>query len=467
MTAPFVVIGGGVTGLGAAWELASAGHRVLLVEAAERFGGKVHSETVDGFLVEHGPDSFVSYRPGAVRMAADLGLADDVVPAVPPRLVHLRVRGRMEPIPAGMGMVLPTRLIPFARTRILSWPQKLRAAVDLVLPRVLGPQDMSIGALLRRRLGPGVVARFADPLVGGIYGATVDELSVDAVLPVLRAHEAQRRSLILASLAQGRSAPRPASPGGSPFRSMRDGMGSLVDGLVDGLHARGADLRTGARAVGLEVVGAGAVVTLADGTRHEASGVVLAGGGACSAALLTDVAPAAAAALRAVPHGSTATVHLGFHTDDFETPPVGHGYLEAGPEPAPITGVTLSSNKWPGRAPEGTILIRAFVPGRVGAASLLPDDALLDTVSAYVSQVLGARSAPFLRHLVRWRDAMPTYTVGHLDRVRAVAEALADTPQLRVAGSALHGVGVPDCLADGRKVGSELAALVPVHPSTI
>ena len=465
MTAPFVVVGGGVTGLAAAWELTGAGHRVLLVEAAERFGGKVYSETVDGFLVEHGPDSFVSYRPGAVQMAADLGMTDDVVPAVPPRLVHLRVHGRMEPIPAGMGMVLPTRIIPFATTRILSWPQKLRAALDLLLPRVLGPQDMSIGALLRRRLGPGVVARFADPLVGGIYGATVDELSVDAVLPVLRTHEAERRSLVLASLAQGRSARRTAAPGASPFRSMRAGMGSLVDGLVDGLRERGADLRTGARAVGLEMVGTGAVVTLADGTRHEAAGVVLAGGGACSAALLTDVAPAAAAALRAIPHGSTATVHLGFNATDFDTPPVGHGYLEAGPERAPITGVTLSSGKWPGRAPEGTVLVRAFVPSRVGAASLLPDDALLDTVSSYVSQVLGARSAPFLRHLVRWRDAMPTYTVGHLDRVNAVAEALADLPQLRVAGSALHGVGVPDCLADGRKVGSELASLAPVLPT--
>ncbi len=467
MTAPFVVVGGGVTGLGAAWELTGAGHRVLLVEASERFGGKVHSETVDGFLVEHGPDSFVSYRPGAVRMAADLGMADDVVPAVPPRLVHLRVGGRMEPIPAGMGMVLPTRLVPFARTRILSWPQKLRAALDLVLPRVLGAQDMSIGALLRRRLGTGVVARFADPLVGGIYGATVDELSIDAVLPVLRTHEAERRSLILASLAQGRSAPRPASPDSSPFRSMAAGMGSLVDGLVDGLRARGADLRTGTRAVGLEVVGTAAVVTLADGSRHEAAGVVLAGGGACSAGLLSESPRRPlrhCARCRTLPRqrstwASAPTTSTPLLPATATSRPV--------PSAAPITGVTLSSGKWPGRAPEGTVLVRAFVPSRVGAASLLPDDALLDTVAAHVSQVLGARSAPFLRHLVRWRDAMPVYTVGHLDRVRAVAESLADTPQLRVAGSALHGVGVPDCLADGRKAGSELAALVPAHLPTI
>ncbi|MEX0913431.1 MAG: protoporphyrinogen oxidase, partial [Demequina sp.] len=363
MTAPFVVVGGGITGLAAAWELTAVGHQVLLVEASDRFGGKVFSETVDGFLLEHGADSFVSYRPGAVQMVADLGLADDIVSTVPPRLVYLRVRGRMEPIPAGMGMVLPTRLWPFARTRILTWPQKLRAAVDLVLPRLLGPQDMSIGALLRRRLGSGVVARFADPLVGGIYGATVDELSVDTVLPMLRTYEAERRSLILASLAQGRSVPRSASPE-SPFRSMRTGMGSLVDAMVAGLRARGADLRTGLSVEGLEVTATGAVVHLSDGTRHEARGVIMAGGAASSSDLLAEVAPGAAEALRAVPHNSTATVHLGFVADAFDAPPAGHGYLEAGPEPAPITGVTIASGKWSGRAPAGMVLIMAILPDR-------------------------------------------------------------------------------------------------------
>ena len=334
-----------------------------------------------------------------------------------------------------------------------------------MLPRVLGAQDMSIGALLRRRLGPGVVARFADPLVGGIYGATVDELSIDAVLPVLRTHEAERRSLILASLAQGRSAPRPASPDSSPFRSMAAGMGSLVDGLVDGLRARGADLRTGVRAVGLEVVGTGTVVTLADGSRHEAAGVVLAGGAACSAGLLSEIAPAAAEALRAVPHGSTATVHLGFRADDFDPScrarlPRGRSRAGADHRGHPLLR-QVAGPCARGHGP-GPCLRPQQGRCRLPAARRR----VLDAVAAHVSQVLGARSAPFLRHLVRWRDAMPVYTVGHLDRVRAVAESLADTRKLRVAGSALHGVGVPDCLADGRKAGSELAAFVPARLST-
>lgn len=501
MAGPYVVVGGGVTGLAAAWQLVTSGHEVVVVEAAERWGGKVRTERVDGLVLEHGPDSFVAYRPGAVRLADEVGVAAEVVGAVPPRLVHLRVRGRMRPMPAGMGLVLPTRLGPFATTRILSPWQKLRATADLVLPRRLGDRDVSIGELLRRRLGRGVVARFADPLVGGIYGAGVDELSVDAVLPVLRSHEAEHRSLVLASLAQGRAARKAAragarhartghttgpvgsahsngaggsrphgaggggngggtvgsgGPGGSPFRTMRGGIGQLVEATVAGLADRGADLRLGTRVGRLEERPDGVRVTLADGTAIDAAGVVLAGGAQSSAMLLADLAPEASRALGEIRHGSTNAVHLAFDADAFDTPPAGHGYLEAGPDRPPVSAVTIISAKWADRAPTGTVLVRAFVPGRVGPASTLPDADLLDAVTSHVSATLGARRAPVLRHLVRWPSAMPTYTVGHLDRVAAVEAALA-AGRVRVAGSALHGVGLPDCIADGRRVAAELA----------
>ncbi|MDO8122601.1 protoporphyrinogen oxidase [Isoptericola sp. b490] len=455
MTRPFLVVGAGITGLAAAFELAGSGHDVVLVER-DRLGGRIRTERIDGFLIEHGPDSFVAYRPGAVRLADALGIGDDVVPVVPPRSVHLRVHGRMEPMPAGMGMVLPTRIGPFARTRILSWPQKLRAVADLVMPRVLGPQDMAIGALLRRRVGPGVVARFADPLVGGIYGASVDDLSIDAVLPMLRDYERKHRSLVLASLAQGRTASRPGDPEGSPFRSMRGGMGQLVDALVAALDALGVQPRVGVSVLSLAPSAEGARAALSDGTELEVAGVVLAGGAPSSADLLAEIAPDAARTLRQVRYGSTRSVHLAYDEDAFDTPPTGHGYLEAGPERTPVTGVTLASRKWPGRAPDGSVLVRAFVPDRVGAAASLGDDDLLDTVAAHVGRVLGATRSPRLRHLVRWTDAMPTYTVGHRSRARSVSDALAHTP-VRVAGSALNGVGVPDCITDGRRLAAELA----------
>jgi protoporphyrinogen/coproporphyrinogen III oxidase len=445
-----LVVGGGITGLSAAWEVAGARGAVTVVESQPRFGGKLRTERVDGYLIEHGPDSFITYKPAALELARELGLADQVIGVSEPRSVSLRVSGRMRPMPEGMGLVLPTQLGPFARTRILSWPQKMRAAADVVLPRVLTGDDMSIGELLRRRLGDGVVERFADPLLGGIYGARVDDLSVDAVLPSLRMSEAEHRSLVLASLAQGRAARRRGGPARSPFRSLAEGMGSLVDALATALAERGADLRSGTSVLALHLGPAGFDVELSSGASLTVDAVILACGVEAAARIVAPFANDAAAALGAVPLGSTTSVNLGFDASAFPSPLVGHGFLEAGPDPAPISGVTISSNKWVGRAPEGKVLIRAFVPDRVGPLAEADDDEILTRVTGYVSSVLGATADPELRHVVRWGAAMPKYVVGHRQRVAEVEAALPS--RIAIAGSALNGVGVPDCIADGRRV---------------
>ena len=249
-TAPrLLVVGGGVTGLAAAWEAIRRGADVTVVEAGDRLGGKVWTERVDGFVIDHGPDAFITYKRAALDLVDELGLSraarrDARGPRRP-----APAGGRLHPIPAGMGMVLPTRVGPFLTTRTLTWRHKLRAAVDLALPRRLGAEDVAVGAFLRARLGDGVVDRFADPMVGGVYGSRVDELSLDAALPMLRDSEARHRSMILASLAQGRAARRGGVTRGvgSPFRSLDDGLGVLVDALVDALRGRGADLRLGRR----------------------------------------------------------------------------------------------------------------------------------------------------------------------------------------------------------------------------
>ncbi|MGB8021872.1 MAG: protoporphyrinogen oxidase [Candidatus Nanopelagicales bacterium] len=450
----YLIVGGGITGLAAAWEASGRGHRVSVVEESARLGGKVRSEVRSGCLVEHGPDSFVTYRPAVLELVAELGMSDQVISVTEPRVVNLRVRGRMQPLPDGMGLVLPTRLAPFARTRIISWPQKARAGLDLVLPRVLSDADMAIGEILRRRLGPAIVASFADPLLGGLYGTSVDELSIDAVLPSLRSSEAQHRSLMLASLAQGRAAR--GRPPGSPFRSLQGGMGSLVDALSGALSNRQVELRTGVQASGLRLGRSGLEVELGDGTFRRPDGVVLACGARPAADLVDQVSPEAASGLRSIPHRSTAVVTLGFHAEAFRDAPIGHGYLEAGPQWAPVSGVTLSSNKWAGRAPQGVVLLRAFVPDRVGPLGDDTDERILEAVVDHIGKVLGAPD-PHLRHIVRWRDCMPSYVVGHRQRVLAVERALRLVGPVRVAGSAVNGVGVPDCIADGRRVAAELA----------
>lgn len=458
-----LVVGGGMTGLAAAWQASLDGADVILAEAGPRLGGKVWTERVDGLTIEHGPDSFVAYRPAALRLADELGMSEEIIEVGGDRTVHLRAQGRMHPLPAGMGMVLPTRLGPFVSTRILTWPHKLRAGLDLVMPRRLGPDDVAIGAFLRQRLGDGIVRRFADPMVGGIYGAGVDELSLDAVLPSLRASERDHRSLMLASLAQGRAARRGAATRGpsSPFRSLRDGLGSLPERLAERLADRGVELRLTTRVVSLERTEPGTLARFDTWPDELVDAVVLAGGAGSTADLLRPHAPVAVAALGGIRHASTSVVTLAYDEAAFAVPPRTHGWLEAGP--APISGVTVSSAKWPGRAPQGVVLLRAFVPERVGALATEPDDVLIAGVRDHIEGILGARRDPTLVRLTRWRDVMPKYTVGHLERVARVEAGMAQLPTWQVAGSALRGVGVPDCVADGRRAAG--AALVAAAPS--
>ncbi len=458
-----VVAGGGITGLAAAWELARAGIQVDLYEASDRLGGKVRTERVDGFLVEDGPDSFISYRPAAAILARELGLGGEIIGTTDPRIVHIRTGGRFVPLPDGIGLVLPTRMAPFIRTRLFSPLEKLAMARDLVLPRGPGDDDISIGRFLRRRLGSALVARLGDPLIGGIYGASVDELSLDAVVPQLRAAEREHRSLLLASLAQGRARARAAAggnpaPKGSPFLSFQGGMGALVDALAGRLAADpNVRIHLGIGVVDLARAAAGLTVRLSDGSTIRADAVVLAGPARASAAALAGLAPAAVPALMGIPHGSTAVVSLAYRADQVEGPP-SHGFLVARDEPLAFSACTWSSAKWAGRAPDGWILARAFLGERSPALLVRPDDEIAAIVHADLARVAGVRGAPAFSRVARWVDAMPRYTVGHLARVAALDAAMTAAPRVAVTGAALRGVGVPDCVEQGRRAGRRIAA---------
>lgn len=449
-----LVVGGGITGLAAAWEASQRGADVVVCEAADRFGGKVWTEEVDGALVDLGPDSVVAYRPAGMTLARELGFGNDMIAPRPGRRVSLHARGKMRPVPDGMGMVLPTKILPFVTTGVLSWPDKLRAALDVVLPRQLGKADTSIGWLLRRRLGGGIVTRFADPMVGGIYGCSVDELSLDAVLPSLRKNEDDDRSLMLASIKAGRASrtTKGATAGpSSPFRTPRSGMGTYVTELVRQLGERGADLRPRTRVEALTYADGMTTATLSrDGSTSQESfdGVVLAGGVTSSRDLLQRDFPRASRALGEIPLASTSVLTFAWDADAFPEPVRTQGWLEA--QAAPISGVTVSSVKYDGRAPRGTVLVRAFVPERIGPLCHADDTELYAMVTPWVQRYLGAMIPPRWTRVTRYDGVMPTYTVGHPGRVAVVESALSDRPRWRVAGSALHGVGVPDCIADGR-----------------
>jgi oxygen-dependent protoporphyrinogen oxidase len=493
-----LVVGGGITGLVAARDLGRAGVPTVLVEASPRLGGKVATERVGGFVVELGPDSFITTRPAGVALARELGLGDQLVGVREPRTVHIRRDGRLVPMPEGLGLVLPTRAWPFVRTRLFTWPEKARMGLDLILPRLARPEDESVGAFLRRRLGPALVDRLAGPLVGGIYGTDIDALSLDAVVPQLREAERAHRSLLLAGLADGRAmrraraareaaareAARTAAEGRTDgaanprdgevdrsdsavpsrpkplgiFASLASGMGSLIDALEDALRADpSVTLRTGIALRSAEPLGAGIVGRLDDGSVLRGDAIIVATPGPAAAAIVEPFAPGAARAIATIPHGSSAVVSLGYRREALERPLAGQGVLVPPSESLPISACTWSSEKWAGRAPEGAVLLRAFLPDRGPGMS---DADLIAMARAAAEPMAGARGEPEIAVVSRADGSMPRYTVGHLDRVARAEAAIAASPAVVLAGAAYPGVGLPDCISQGRAAAARVIARV-------
>lgn len=464
-----LVVGGGITGLASAYALGKAGVTTLLVECSARLGGKVRTETIDGFVIEHGPDSFVSYRPAGLQLCRELGLGDAIIRPQEPRTVFIRTGGRFLRFPEGMGLVLPTKIRPFLESELFSPLEKLRMGLDLVLPRNGTEGDIAVGPFLRRRLGRALVDRLAGPLIGGVYGTPIDELSLDAVVPQLREAERLHRSLLLASLSDARARARSvraaggAPPGSapSPFVTLAGGTQQLTDALIDAVRSMpNVGIRTRTAIEGLELDGGRVRVRLSGGERTAPEAVILATPAPVTAALLAHAAPEAATHLGSIPHGTTAVVNLAYYDDQLPDGLTGHGFLVAGDEPMTISACTLSSRKWGGRAPGGTLLIRAFIgSGRDGATGA-SDEALVEAANRDVTGALGIRGLPMLARVSRYPAAMPHYTVGHLDRVAAAEAALARFPALRIAGGAYHGVGLPDCIGQGRAAADAVIALL-------
>lgn len=435
-----LVAGGGITGLAAAHALVRAGADVTLVERSSTLGGKVATDRADGFLIERGPDSFLTLRPAALALCHELGLAGDVTPPLEPAQNFLWRDDRLVPVPEGTGLGIPTRFGPFLASRLFSPLEKLRAAMEIAVPADRSAGDVSIGAFLRRRFGDAVVDRLAGPLISGVYGAAVDELSLDALMPHLREAEQRYRSLVRAGLAA-----RGRGPAGPLLVTLRRGMGSLIDALAAQL-AR-VDVRLGVDLRWIERAGPHYAAHLGDGSRVGADAVVLATPAPLAGRALADLAPAAADALGTITYRGTAAVSLAYDARQLAGPLSGHGFVV--PDGAlAIAACTWSSAKWPERAPQDTVLVRATV--RSDTLLTQGNDALVDAAHAALVRAMRVRGRPVLARVARWDGAMPCYTVGHLDRLAHIGAALLPFPGIVLAGAAYRGTGVPDCIAQGQ-----------------
>lgn len=449
MPAPVVVVGGGIAGLAAAHTLSKRGLPFLLLEAGSRWGGVIQSEEAAGFLLEGGPDSMLAQKPAAIALCHELGLGEHLIPTNPERrTVFVLHRGRLHPLPDGMFLAVPTRILPFLQSTLFSWPGKLRMGLDFVIPARREVGDESIAAFLRRRFGNEAVARIGEPLLAGIHAGDPEQLSLRSTFPRFADLEARYGSVIRGLRS---SLPPPPGPPSAAFYSLRGGLQELVEALVASLPREALRLNTGV--CSLVPAAPGFWLELTSGEGLAARAVILALPAARAAQVLAQVRPEAATLLGRIRFASTATVLLGYRREDVSHPLDGYGLLVPRTEGLRTTACSFLSTKFPGRAPEGHVLLRGFVGGMGDPEALGRDDeALIGIVQREMAPVLGLRGEPTLRRVFRWPGGTPQMEVDHAERLALLEQVLAGVPGLYLTGAGLRGTGIPDTVADATRV---------------
>jgi protoporphyrinogen/coproporphyrinogen III oxidase len=464
-----VIIGGGITGLSAAYYLERAAQAsgqpidCTIIERDMRLGGKIcteHGDVAGQFVIEGGPDSFVAQKPWAAELARELGLAADIIGSQPIQpATSVLHHGRPYPLPEGTMLVVPTKFWPFLASPLISPLGKLRMALDLVTPARADWHDESLADFIRRRLGAEFLDQLAEPLMAGIHSAECERQSLLATFPRFRDIEAKHGSLIRGMVAARRAAAAQPKAATTPFVTLRNGVGSLVNALEERLSAR--VLRGQAVQTMIPAIDHGYRLRLEDGTHLYADAVIVTTPAYNAADLLAPLHPVLARELNTIRYVSTATITLGLREEQLQGTIPGYGVIIPRSEQRRINACTISSRKFAGRAPDGYALVRAFVGGsRTPAAMQLDDQQLIDLVKSEVAAILNIPSIlnihgqPLFAHVYRWDRGNPQYDVGHLERVAAI-KAL-QPAGIWLAGAAYGGVGIPDCVRQGREVAQEV-----------
>ncbi|CAH1204104.1 Protoporphyrinogen oxidase [Paenibacillus plantiphilus] len=507
-----VVIGGGISGLSSAFYLlreAKARGRqahVTIIDPAPRLGGKINTLKRDGFVIERGPDSFLARKQPMIDLARELGIEGELTGTNPEaKKTYILHRGKLHPMPPGLVLGIPTEIAPFAKTSLLTWGGKLRAMMDFVLPSRKETGDESLGGFLERRLGTEVMERVAEPLLAGIYAGDLRKLSLQATFPQFGEAERKRGSLIRGMRASKRAGANtaanpsslPGAAGKSVFLTFKGGLSTIVMALEEALS--GTERRLGVKAVqiidrrksklaesdsaregqsklaggpqaerdAVDAVDAADAaadravqareansryeVVLSNGETIEADGIVVTTPAYDAAELLGSHVNTAA--LEAVRYVSVANVVMAFDKATFGREFDGSGFVVPRSEGMTITACTWTSAKWLHTSPDDKVLLRCYV-GRSGDEAIvdLPDDQLAEAVRHDIREVMGITAVPLFTEITRLHRSMPQYPVGHLQHIAAMRKELeSELPGVWTTGAAFDGVGLPDCIRQGKE----------------
>lgn len=452
------IIGGGITGLAAAFymqkEAKEQGYplEVILIEASHRLGGKIQTVRRDGFIIERGPDSFLERKKSFGKFAEDLGIGDQLV-ANATGQAYILVNDGLHPIPGGSIMGIPTQITPFITSGLFSWSGKLRAACDLVLPKALGKKDQSVGQFLRRRFGVEVVENLIEPLLSGVYSGDIYKMSLQATFPQFYKLEQEHRSLILGSKKTSSKQPVKKSKEGI-FRTFKNGLETIVEAIEAQLES--GSVMKGVRVERFEKEGEQVNLFLNNDSEMLFDRVIFATPHLAALPLFEE--HGLMNDFQEMPATSVATVAMAFKEEAVNQEKEGTGFLVSRNSDYSITACTWTHRKWPTTTPEGHVLLRGFV-GRAGDESAveLSDSELEKVVLSDLRQTMKIDQDPLFTVVTRWRNASPQYMVGHKERVaKAKKEIQEQFPMIKLAGSSYEGLGLPDCVDQGKAAGNEI-----------
>jgi oxygen-dependent protoporphyrinogen oxidase len=455
-----LVIGAGIAGLATAWyarreaEKAGLALDLTVLEGAPRVGGKLLTRRAEGFVMEGGPDSFLTEKPWGLDLCRELGLGDDLVPSQDAqREFHLLRKGRFHRFPTGMRLFVPQQIPPLLTSGLLSWPGKLRLLLEPFIRPRLGAGDESLADFVTRRCGREAMERLAGPLLAGIYAADPDQLSMAGSFPFLVELERRYGSLTKGFRAAARK--RAGQPPAPVFTSLRHGMEQLAETLADRLRDT---LRLGESARALDVRGGRYAVTT-DRDRHAADAVVLALPAGAAADLVRPFQGHLAEQLERLTYTTSLTVSLGYRQADLPhgRRPQGFGYMIPRVENQRLLGCTWSTNKFPGRSEEGLFLCRLFLAGAPAEEWLnLPDETLVAAARAESDRLTGIRATPVTSWVARWARGNPQYGVGHPEWLQGLDKTVATLPGFQLTGSSYRGVSMSDCIRDAGQVAGQV-----------